>query len=270
MKPFGGKPQQLTLFKAPKPTAEHRWPEGYTPERMHAVAGRVEVIQRGVGRVGASNRYTDTTGGDVWSGKLSRGQKNVVADIARSSVPTEDIHSPYHPHHRLQVHARSDMMGGGLYLGGGSHGKIAVGADTGPNTLLHEMGHAHSDMTNQSHSTVRFDEQVEQHKTLAGQHRKAAELRGVEEAYADNYAQKHVGRRRGESPQHERVSVYERGPEIWHEAYGLGAHSETAYRAYMSHRQFAQVPEARSAPAQMPHGAPPMRRGQYWQPSLDQ
>lgn len=88
---------QLTLFPQPKPTPEHRWPRGYDPERMHAVAATI-------GEPLVTHHYSGALpGGDVFvpqsimkapdtrrrqSGQAARAITDVVA---RSSIPMEDL-----------------------------------------------------------------------------------------------------------------------------------------------------------------------------------
>lgn len=247
MKPFRGKAQQLTLFKAPKPTDAHRWPEGYSPERRDDVASRLEITQRG--QRNTTDRYTDTRGAGDWiNPHISVGQKNVVADVARSSVPIEALQNPARHDRRIGIETRGDLNGGRYSP---STGSIDVGGNAAPHVLLHEIGHSVSMHTDQPHATSGTPEGM-----------------GQEEAFADNYAHTHVGARRGEKPEPYK-SIYEKGPEGFQQQYDVPRwQAAISHTSYMNARQFATAPSARTG-AQMPTH-PPHEKGRYWQPELDQ
>jgi hypothetical protein len=84
-------PTQGKLFQEPKPVAEHRYPRGYTPERMD------EVRTAMVGKIHSGGAFFDSpsysgTGATLDSPfNVPHGPRLVREAIARSDVPVKDL-----------------------------------------------------------------------------------------------------------------------------------------------------------------------------------
>jgi hypothetical protein len=163
---FGGprmtKGGQGKLFSDPKPTNEHRYQRGYTPERMAEVRNaRMDI------NAGPSKHPERTKTGPFTE---HGGERHIQEVIARSTTPMHEINVPKttwgsdidpDDAYPLHINAGVTSFGGsrsyaGTYRGGGSHyerGQIdlaggSIGSHSGPEragqTLLHEMGHYRS------------------------------------------------------------------------------------------------------------------------------
>jgi hypothetical protein len=155
---------QGKLFRDPKPTAEHRYQRGYTPERMAAVREMPLKI---------------TTGdrGGAFSGAV--GEHQVREVIARSTTPAEEIR-PQFTGDELKIRTDRSMRSAGTYQKSraGGHGTIDLDSGYGKGrgnrermgqTLMHELGHARSNYEYTEHSELDTRAKL-----------------GQEEAYADD------------------------------------------------------------------------------------
>lgn len=226
-KPPSGHPQQGTLFRAPKPTAQ--WPRGYSPERMAEVRDAVNVVTE-------AKQPSDTA---HLAGP--HGVHRVYQAIARSTAPMEEA-AP-----NAFTTAAGDRAGqakviirGGLPANvGGQHFwdssgrnevRMPVRADpeTYSSNLMHEMGHnASYRMGNPS-------------ATDMGHSPRAL---GEEEAFADDYSRTHNRRdpRSGPEEYTGNVSGYE-SKDTWKSVVrgrypGQRNQASQAFRAYTAARQ---------------------------------
>lgn len=144
---------QGKLFADPKPTDEHRYQRGYTPERMQEVRGARMNIEAG------------PEGSGPMTGPA--GVRHVQEVIARSKTPIQEINVPKtswgtdmdpDDSYDLRINTGSKGAGGrassaaGWYSGGGHYerGEIHIaggavgnygGVEGAGQTLLHELGH---------------------------------------------------------------------------------------------------------------------------------
>lgn len=207
-------------------SSDARFPRGYTPERLHEVADAVNNWNSGPGanKGARANTYRDyeyrTPPDFLPSGRHdAEPHRRLVDNIARSTVPVSDItnaepgrrthfwvsrrfdgemeqkeQAGTHTHHPPGHSNRHDIFIATPYVG-----------DTTP---IHEIGHHVSHMTGQ-HAGYSTDTE-----------------RGQEEAFADNYAEKHFRDRRGKQQD---VGTYAGGP-------SAGRRSEEFFKSYYQHR----------------------------------
>jgi hypothetical protein len=224
---FPGGKGQGKLFADPKPTDEHRWPRGYTPERMH------EVRRWGpnVGPLPGEGRF------DPKSHQMERGLQE---HIARSTTPVSDFSATtVEGHHRsYPLSIRPGTIhpdrpnASGTYGSGGTdsrQGDITLaspvsGRSTGQ-TLLHELGHHRSHkVENEGAGTV--------HARLTG--KKTPTRRGQEEAFADD----NMMERFRPDPRDVRKGIDTRPDASYeHERSFKGQGGKVAYEAYLKHRK---------------------------------
>jgi hypothetical protein len=99
-KPRPGQYRQLTLFPQPKPTDQHRWPRGYTPERMAEV-------RQAMGDVGV---YVNTSVGSDESKPSSFVHRPVPGETKSSDLPAITTEREGFAERRVaEVIARSTM-----------------------------------------------------------------------------------------------------------------------------------------------------------------
>jgi len=180
---------QGKLFKDPKPTDEHRYQRGYTPERMQEVRGARMDIDAGPSQVPDRVRAGPFT--------EHGGERHVQEVIARSTTPMHEINVPKtpwgsdrDPDDVFPLHINAGVTSGmgargrsfaGTYKGGGSHerGEIDLaggalgnhlGNERAGQTLLHELGHYKSAKVEHNDSA----------------HYRTPSQRGKEEAVADD------------------------------------------------------------------------------------
>ena len=133
---------QGKLFRDPKPADDVRYPRGYTPERMDAV--RSQPIHVHVGEDRRGQKGASFTG--------PAGAERVWQTLARSTLPADHIQRQFNGD-VLKVKTSSPAVSSSAYahyaysrMGG--HGEIHLGRDAGEQrmgqSLLHEIGHAHS------------------------------------------------------------------------------------------------------------------------------
>jgi hypothetical protein len=174
-----GHPQQGTLFRAPKPRDEDRYPRGYTPERMAATRGALAVEPSSPGR-------------QPFSGPL--GTARLHEAVARSTVPLDEIAPVYHgadsqmnpvdypnPVSIKIASAGRGATGSYSHVGGTLSGHVTLAPTSydrslpdAESTLFHELGHRASHMAGTEHSYLGSP----------------ADL-GKEEAFADDYRTMH-------------------------------------------------------------------------------
>lgn len=173
-----GHPQQGTLFRAPKPRDEDRYPRGYTPERMAATRDALAVEPSEPGR-------------HPFSGP--RGTALLHEAVARSTVPLDEI-APVHHGADSQMNtvdypnpvpikiasAGRGVSGSYSHVGGTLSGHVTLSPRYDrslpdvESTLFHELGHRASHMAGTEHSYLGSP----------------ADL-GKEEAFADDYRTMH-------------------------------------------------------------------------------
>jgi hypothetical protein len=223
-------PTQGKLFRDPKPTDEARYPRGYTPERMQEVRGMPIEIHEG---------YEGAFSGP-------EGPRQVREVIARSTTPAHEL-----PHDQgdLQISLGHDMPTAKGAYGYSFRGigkiRLDVGHHYGVNrwfwnqnqmrqgqTLMHELGHARSDVEKRPHSYPRTQTQL-----------------GQEEAFADeNMLQRwrpdprdvRRGESYGPTPSYEHEDTFEGltppGAKRQTPAGQAGKAAKTAHRAYLKAR----------------------------------
>jgi hypothetical protein len=158
-------PTQGKLFADPKPEAATRYPRGYTPERMAEVQKMPLNIFPNLGKTGAfsgpagKRRIQETIARSATPAKefpYKMGREKLQIQVA---APPPDFNVEIQPGYRVQGGYRADRGGGGL-------GKIVVDPgrprykgqppqrqeEVQAQTLMHEMGHARSDVEQQPHS----------------------------------------------------------------------------------------------------------------------
>lgn len=228
-------PTQGKLFQESKPTPEHRYQKGYTPERMRDVR--------------------ETMPYEVYPGQKGHfsgphGEHQVHQIIARSTTPTGEIleknpdyskgggfHLPIHTGSRISGGRRGQPAAAGAYVNQrnaqgiqGAHGEIHLSgeADTPERegqTLLHELGHWRSNRLWTPHSYVDTPAQ-----------------RGKEEAFADENMltrwrpdprDVHRGTSQPPSPSYESESAHQ----------GIGG--QKSHTAYLKARKTPLVSQAR-------------------------
>ena len=204
---LGGQFSQGALFNV-KPTDEHRWPKGYSPERRRDVEQWLSV--RGPQR--------DMAGVGVKAHEIRDA-------LLRSSMPS----FPGMGDRDLSMRVGgTDEKAAGRYYGGGNAAQVYTGnaGTTLPEaemTALHEMGHHYSYVAGTPHA-------------LASS-RWNPESRGIEEAYADDFMTRHyVPRRTGPrmTPGQHTAAGYE-SPSTWREDYTESP--GISHSAYMGARQ---------------------------------
>lgn len=158
VKPYFTKGGQGKFFKDPKPVPEHRWPRGYSPERMREVEGRAG-YPAGLHISSAVTKRSKA----AFAGPAGVAQVKQV--IARSTTPAEELRAPG-PGQRLKIITGSPGASKNAWASythkpalGRRPGEIHLGKDTDANmmgqALLHEMGHYRSHMTGTEHFTGR-------------------------------------------------------------------------------------------------------------------
>lgn len=167
-KPYFTKGGQGKFFADPKPTDEHRYQRGYTPDRMAAVRQMPIDVVEAEGRRGLS-----------FSGPT--GPRQIHETIARSTTPTDEV--PDTQRH-LKIHPAVGYSGTNNRAGVYRNIKGAVALKTSPGsihlaggdtkegegqTLLHELGHWASNR--QGRESAWYDTPTQ---------------RGKEEAFADD------------------------------------------------------------------------------------
>ena len=210
-----GQFSQGTLFTPPKPSAEHRWPQGFTPERKAAVASRLErstisveprfnpYMSRGKSHV-KSATFKGKDDLNEGRAKPLSPQRNVKARsaqargmittmLARSSAPVESMGEL--PNFDIK---QSTRKGGSFSYpnraGRDVRGTIQmnpIGGGFGPNeqqhtehTLLHEVGH-HADYVK---DPIEFIERARDDMRMG---RASPSLEGAAEGYAAAHATPH-------------------------------------------------------------------------------
>ena len=212
-KPPGAHPQQGQLFPLPKPTDEHRWQRGFTPERLAETHAALDVSQ-------STPRRTQ----HPFSGQIGRAR--LFEAVARSDVPLHEISptastpswlrgypeaesAPERDVTKIKIDAGS--TGPAYYTRGSAEGStagIVVTKGRGgslrdlpsaESALMHELGHRHSHMTGRPSSAISSPTDL-----------------GQDEAYADDFRSRHVLDRRFPTPVgwNNRYSGYE-DPNVW-------------------------------------------------------
>lgn len=207
---------QGVLFRGGKDQmTDAKWPRGYTPERLQLARSAVD----------PHNLYSKGEHGKASTTGPER--RDLVDTVARSTVPREHLQDlQFYPgirslDHGSVVDLRGYYRHQGHRLGASVADKpqvaILKGYETEP-TTIHEIGHHVSRMTGQYSG---YD---------------AAAKRGKEEAFADDYADKHYRPKPGE---------FHRGQAEY--AGGLRSESRTDafYSSYHAHRK-SPMPERES------------------------
>ena len=219
------------LFADPKPGAEHRYPRGYTPERMADVRGAVPIFDANY----ASGLLAVGSGlGGVPNSTPAASR--VLETIARSTAPMSDF-TTMHPNNgrqqqRLKVTVNSydpsitsgrlagfyrgprRFPGGGVSSTGQAH--IAAGREDTA-TVTHELGHHVSTMV-EKNPHADYDTPTK---------------RGKEEARADDYAQEHF-----RADQREKSGTKKRRNDPAYESLGTwkGLGGKRAHASYLKAR----------------------------------
>lgn len=200
-----------------KPSDAHRWPRGYTPERMAEVReAPLDINIHG--------------SGGAWGGPA--GPRKVQEVIARSTAPMDNI-KPMFNGDKLSIEVGEKNGGrnaGGTYSGNrGGLGKITVlpaakTSNTFPEqALLHELGHMESNVQHQE--GLRADDSSAY---------ETPQQRGREEAFADDYKATHwrpdprEQRRAPDSREMTPHSAYEH-EDTWTKKKGFGKRGHKAY-----------------------------------------
>lgn len=238
--------RQLTLFPQPKPTDEHRWPRGYTPERMAAlrdIRTPLFVVRKdSEGSISGENNpghplaTTGAQGAPEHSFHGPAGYRRVREAIARSGTPIEDftdktkargvsiyVHPAPDPDERAAGFYRKAMTPHDV-----SHISLyAPRPDTPPEewarqeeeTLMHELGHHRSFLA----GTDEWGDVVSDLARNAPNPR-TAQLIGREEARADeNVQERYVPHPKDPDRTVSRESAYSAGPDGFQRAYDLGS-----------------------------------------------
>lgn len=180
---------QGTLFSGgTKHMSDERFPRGYTPERKAEISNAMFRVDPEHNTL-RDHLYTGGTRAD------NAPKRNLIDTVSRSTVPVEHL-QPKAPtrqlafwtHHRSGDGTLGDEHEGhaGHYnraprgFDGIRHDIVIDPAHTRGSTIIHEIGHHVSNLTDQPHSGVR-----------------TPETQGAEESFADNYAQTHFRDRRG-------------------------------------------------------------------------
>jgi hypothetical protein len=186
LKPYFTKGGQGKFFPDPKPVAEHRYPRGYTPERM-------KEVREAPMEISIAPKRTQKTS-DPYK------VRKVQETIARSSTPMSEIESQYgHPSLRIRMGLRLRQGWGGVFE---SENRTVKVANSPPkpvspemktvlgkkasrisrvqttrrreenyqgteHTLLHEMGHFRSHVEKQPHSRYWTPEEQGQEEAFA-------------------------------------------------------------------------------------------------------
>lgn len=221
-------PTQGKLFSDPKPTDEHRYQRGYTPERMEAVRQQPIHVYTGENRRGQK--------GAPFTGPA--GAARVWDTLARSTLPADHIRSRYNGD-ALKIKTASPEVSSSAnahyrYSQFGGHGEIHLGRDSGEQrmgqSLLHEVGHAHSTQEVLPHSRPETRQEL-----------------GQEEAYADDTMVRHWrpdprdarrGNVREVTPGYEHPETFKGTTVPFARSSGRGNQTggKTAHRAYMAAR----------------------------------
>lgn len=190
---FKDKPgSQGTLFSGgTKHSSDARFPRGYTPERLHDVADAIVPTTMSLSKTGdggirrgtQSRDYKDISYPTAPHLNESRQPlRRIVDNVARSTIPVEDLGG------QLTVHSKSLGGSGGFDTHAGEyhafvgHPEIHIHPGMEENTTpIHEIGHHVSKQQGTDHSDYYSHEE-----------------RGQEEAFADNYADKHFRDRKGQ------------------------------------------------------------------------
>ena len=227
-----------TMRTAAKPTPEHRYPRGYTPERQSAVSSalsKAPVVSKHHSHrdnpatkaspyLSSSEFFTpDPSLGTMGSPPQVRGnwkrtkeerhevmsqqahQAHVDA-IARSTVPTEDLAR------MPSIHVESTGPGalghytspglGDLLVGdphGEKHGRITIDPATTPSEMGHTLIHELGHHLDYHADPVKFNQRGWDRKTVPGTIDGGVASPALE-GYAEGYAQRHVRNRGGETP----------------------------------------------------------------------
>lgn len=197
-----------------KPTAEHRWPRGYTPERYHETAAVLddpdnfhshdthprELQARVIDTVARSNMDPSTL--DYSSSPLESG-----GELTHMAPKFVQMHSP-----RSHGAFESDVGYGPDKHDINAHSTIHL--DTPPGTpgqdytLLHELGHHASMLARNEHSPAEMQVQGWNPQTgrsdVGNTH--TAKILGLEEGAADRFAEENVVYHRGETFRRDRYT----------------------------------------------------------------
>lgn len=186
---IGPKPSsQGSLFRVADKSmysAEKRYPRGYTPERQREVQQALpETIMGGTVVKRTSPEDQAATGRFA---RYPEAEARVRDTIARSSIPAEHLKG------LDRIHGNVNEGTAGTYWP--ARRELAIdlksgSKDTQEAHLIHELGHHHSEMTGegrlQSSTLALLNGGAPSHAEAA--HRLS---KGVEEAYADDYAEEH-------------------------------------------------------------------------------
>jgi hypothetical protein len=219
-KPYFTKGGQGKFFPDPKPIPEHRWPRGYSPERMREVEGGRDAPPGLSIQSAVTKRSKAAFAGPA-------GVARVKQVIARSTTPAEELR-PTGPGQRLSITTGSPKTGANAWASythkpalGRRPGEIHLGKEQDENmmgqALMHEMGHFRSHMEGTPHFTSRAPSDF-----------------GKEEAFADeNMLQRwRPDPRDVRKGKDERMSLaYER-----RSSFGRTASGGAAFRAYSKSR----------------------------------
>jgi hypothetical protein len=216
---------QGTLFQGghPRAGAGQPWPRGFSPGRRAEVVSAMDsadpdssysvrhFMSGSHGRPAAElapNAYTRADDEQRTRPATAAG----VASIARSTVPAEHIRGP-----RYYFANTSAQMDGnyGTYTHRDSGSSINVLSDpkvAGGTTPIHEIGH---------HVSAAID----QNPHSAGGGRREHYDHGVEEGYAENYAETHSRDQRGRP-----LRDFDTSPAKWSGSYGMTGPDDDKYR----------------------------------------
>jgi hypothetical protein len=216
---------QGALFNV-KPTAEHRWPRGYTPERQAEVAEAMrrtphEVILQKE-RPGSPYLATNTMNlkgvgwGQVMEQQAGRARRVHTDVLARSTVPVEHMQGLPDIHvHPMEPGVAGSYTHPGQHLGEEApRGRIRLDPMLeGGKTLVHEIGH-HIDYQTDPEAFVG-----------RGYQRRPVHSGGTAspalEGAAEGYAQLHTVPRRGQEREPTSYEDFWRNPKFQERFYGV-------------------------------------------------
>ena len=217
-----GQFSQGTLFQQPKPSEQHRWPAGYSPERKAEISGALptDIKVASTYRYGTGGVFKDPSefnrGSTRQRASSRRAQaRSVLVDtLARSTVPAEDITGQ--GRHTPNISIESMGSAQGMYSSPGVRVSRRKGVRTytpqeqgiikinpsarersgTEHTILHELGH-HVDYETLGQDVFRM--------------RARRRFRGASpslEGAAEGYAAKHQTPRQGEELHYADVASY--------------------------------------------------------------
>ena len=244
---------QLSLFNV-KPTAEHRWPRGYTPERQAEVASRLpspDVAYHQPQHGGDQSMFLPSrpfftpSEDDPHRGKWSRSHEGIdtaqseqahraITDVvARSTVPIEHLEAAptlrvsklaqaagtyHHPGQELSLWKMGESVPDPE---GSQRGRISVDPDATrrsfqERTVIHELGHHVDYQTDPERFMSRHQFESE---PVVGGGRASPKLEG----FAEGYATAHYRPRRGEAPDptDRAYEDFQRNPHFQERYYGV-------------------------------------------------